>query len=192
MKCCSSHLPRLAWNVPCFLACCMSGTAEDKSFLDLITNTLFFKKLLWNLILFLSVFSLPQPAPGAPPQQVTVLTIGSHNSTSISVSWDPPPSDQQNGIIQEYKVGSNTDTAANAIYSDNVAFRRWIIRPGVSVFVRSGVWPMKPVFTSISPWMQPSVQWWSAGCKQECSTAWRWLRAPAQGWGSRANPSSSL
>lgn len=74
-----------------------------------------------------SVFSpLPRPAPGAPPQQVTLLTTGSHNSTSISVSWDPPPSDQQNGIIQEYKVGSNTDTAANAIYSDNVACRHWM------------------------------------------------------------------
>uniref|UniRef100_H3C1P5 Roundabout guidance receptor 2 n=1 Tax=Tetraodon nigroviridis TaxID=99883 RepID=H3C1P5_TETNG len=45
-----------------------------------------------------------EEAPGAPPQQVTVLTTGSHNSTSISVSWDPPPSDQQNGIIQEYKI----------------------------------------------------------------------------------------
>lgn len=46
-------------------------------------------------------------APSAPPQQVTVMTVGSHNSTSISVSWDPPPANQQNGIIQEYKVESN-------------------------------------------------------------------------------------
>ncbi|XP_010780302.1 roundabout homolog 2-like isoform X2 [Notothenia coriiceps] len=45
-----------------------------------------------------------EEAPGAPPQLVTVLTVGSHNSTSISVSWDPPPSDEQNGIIQEYKI----------------------------------------------------------------------------------------
>uniref|UniRef100_A0A8D3BT74 Uncharacterized protein n=1 Tax=Scophthalmus maximus TaxID=52904 RepID=A0A8D3BT74_SCOMX len=45
-----------------------------------------------------------EESPSAPPQQVTVLTVGSHNSTSISVSWDPPPSDQQNGIIQEYKI----------------------------------------------------------------------------------------
>ena len=43
-------------------------------------------------------------APSAPPQSVTVLTVGSHNSTSISVSWDPPPPDHQNGVIQEYKV----------------------------------------------------------------------------------------
>ncbi|XP_030648056.1 roundabout homolog 2-like [Chanos chanos] len=45
-----------------------------------------------------------EEAPSAPPQQVTVLTVGSHNSTSISISWDPPPSDHQNGIIQEYKI----------------------------------------------------------------------------------------
>uniref|UniRef100_UPI003AAF281C roundabout homolog 2-like n=1 Tax=Centroberyx gerrardi TaxID=166262 RepID=UPI003AAF281C len=45
-----------------------------------------------------------EEAPSAPPQQVTVLTVGNHNSTSISVSWDPPPSDHQNGIIQEYKI----------------------------------------------------------------------------------------
>lgn len=44
-------------------------------------------------------------APSAPPQSVTVLTVGSYNSTSISVSWDPPPPDHQNGILQEYKVG---------------------------------------------------------------------------------------
>ncbi|XP_038944610.1 roundabout homolog 2 isoform X20 [Rattus norvegicus] len=45
-----------------------------------------------------------EEAPSAPPQSVTVLTVGSHNSTSISVSWDPPPADHQNGIIQEYKI----------------------------------------------------------------------------------------
>ncbi|KAK1800205.1 hypothetical protein P4O66_000253 [Electrophorus voltai] len=43
-------------------------------------------------------------APSAPPQQVTVLAVGDQNSTSVSISWDPPPTDQQNGIIQEYKV----------------------------------------------------------------------------------------
>ncbi|XP_036420349.1 roundabout homolog 2 isoform X2 [Colossoma macropomum] len=42
--------------------------------------------------------------PSAAPQQVTVLTVGNQNSTSISISWDPPPADHQNGIIQEYKI----------------------------------------------------------------------------------------
>uniref|UniRef100_A0A8C5PGT8 Roundabout guidance receptor 2 n=1 Tax=Leptobrachium leishanense TaxID=445787 RepID=A0A8C5PGT8_9ANUR len=45
-----------------------------------------------------------EEAPSAPPQSVTVLTVGNSNSTSISVSWDPPPSDHQNGIIQDYKI----------------------------------------------------------------------------------------
>ncbi|XP_072769921.1 roundabout homolog 2-like isoform X3 [Nerophis lumbriciformis] len=45
-----------------------------------------------------------EEAPSAPPQQVAVLTVGTNNSSSISVSWDPPPTDQQNGIIQEYKI----------------------------------------------------------------------------------------
>ncbi|KAI1903450.1 hypothetical protein AGOR_G00027320 [Albula goreensis] len=45
-----------------------------------------------------------EDAPSAPPQQITILTVGNHNSTSISISWDPPPPDHQNGIIQEYKI----------------------------------------------------------------------------------------
>ncbi|XP_035391761.1 roundabout homolog 2-like [Electrophorus electricus] len=45
-----------------------------------------------------------EEAPSAPPQQVTVLAVGDQNSTSVSISWDPPPTDHQNGIIQEYKV----------------------------------------------------------------------------------------
>ncbi|KAI1893574.1 hypothetical protein AGOR_G00125120 [Albula goreensis] len=45
-----------------------------------------------------------EEAPSAPPQQVTVLTVGNQNSTSISISWDPPPPDHQNGIILEYKI----------------------------------------------------------------------------------------
>ncbi|XP_059506092.1 roundabout homolog 2 isoform X14 [Stegostoma tigrinum] len=45
-----------------------------------------------------------EEAPSAPPQSVTVMMVGNHNSTSISVSWDPPPAEQQNGIIQEYKI----------------------------------------------------------------------------------------
>uniref|UniRef100_A0A3Q2YXH9 Roundabout, axon guidance receptor, homolog 2 (Drosophila) n=1 Tax=Hippocampus comes TaxID=109280 RepID=A0A3Q2YXH9_HIPCM len=45
-----------------------------------------------------------EEAPSAPPQQVTVLTVGNQNSTSISISWDPPPPDHQNGIVQEYKI----------------------------------------------------------------------------------------
>ncbi|XP_072885835.1 roundabout homolog 3 isoform X6 [Hemitrygon akajei] len=46
----------------------------------------------------------PEEAPAAAPQAVTVATIGLSNSTSISVSWEPPPIEEQNGIIQEYRI----------------------------------------------------------------------------------------
>lgn len=46
----------------------------------------------------------PEEVPSAPPRAVTVATVKLSNSSSISVSWEPPPSDMQNGIIQEYRV----------------------------------------------------------------------------------------
>ncbi|KAM7398628.1 hypothetical protein PAMA_006506 [Pampus argenteus] len=54
----------------------------------------------------------PEEVPSAPPRAVTVSTVKLSNSSSISVSWEPPPSDMQNGIIQEYRVwcvGSGSD-----------------------------------------------------------------------------------
>ncbi|XP_037543577.1 roundabout homolog 2-like [Nematolebias whitei] len=42
-----------------------------------------------------------EEVPSAPPREVTVKPS---NSSSISVSWDPPPSEMQNGVIQEYRV----------------------------------------------------------------------------------------
>ncbi|XP_019345707.2 roundabout homolog 3 isoform X4 [Alligator mississippiensis] len=47
---------------------------------------------------------MPEEAPSAPPQAVTVVTLGTSNSTSISVSWEPPPVGDQNGIIQDYRI----------------------------------------------------------------------------------------
>ncbi|XP_031727452.1 roundabout homolog 3 [Anarrhichthys ocellatus] len=46
----------------------------------------------------------PEEVPSAPPRAVTVVTVKLSNSSSISVSWEPPPSEMQNGIIQEYRV----------------------------------------------------------------------------------------
>ncbi|XP_061558458.1 roundabout homolog 3 isoform X3 [Phycodurus eques] len=57
----------------------------------------------------------PEEVPSAPPRAVTVATVKQSNISSIIVSWEPPPSDMQNGIIQEYKVwcvssGNNNQT----------------------------------------------------------------------------------
>ncbi|KAM6099079.1 roundabout homolog 1 isoform 12-T12 [Theristicus caerulescens] len=44
-----------------------------------------------------------EEAPSAPPQSVSV-TKNDGNGTAIVVTWQPPPEDNQNGIVQEYKV----------------------------------------------------------------------------------------
>ena len=52
-------------------------------------------------------------APSAPPRAVTVVTVKQGNSSSVSVTWEPPPSDMQNGVIQDYKVASCYPLAPN-------------------------------------------------------------------------------
>ena len=53
-------------------------------------------------VCFLS-FVYPPSAPSAPPREVTVTESGD-NGTAIVVSWQPPPEEEQNGVVQEYKV----------------------------------------------------------------------------------------
>ncbi|KAM6961029.1 roundabout homolog 2 [Aplochiton taeniatus] len=80
-----------------------------------------------------------EEAPSAPPQQVTVLTVGSQNSTSISISWDPPPPDHQNGIIQEYKIwclGNETRFHVNKTVDAAI---RSVVVGGLQVGVLYGV-----------------------------------------------------
>ncbi|XP_077361947.1 roundabout homolog 3 isoform X2 [Festucalex cinctus] len=57
----------------------------------------------------------PEEVPSAPPRAVTVATVKQSNTSSIIVSWEPPPSDMQNGIILEYRIwcvssGSNNQS----------------------------------------------------------------------------------
>ncbi|XP_056663812.1 roundabout homolog 1 isoform X13 [Monodelphis domestica] len=44
-----------------------------------------------------------EEAPSAPPQSVTI-SKNDGNGTAILVTWQPPPEDTQNGMVQEYKV----------------------------------------------------------------------------------------
>ncbi|EMP36765.1 Roundabout like protein 1 [Chelonia mydas] len=44
-----------------------------------------------------------QVSPSAPPQSVSV-TKNDGNGTAIVITWQPPPEDTQNGMVQEYKV----------------------------------------------------------------------------------------
>ncbi|XP_014651917.1 PREDICTED: receptor-type tyrosine-protein phosphatase F isoform X3 [Ceratotherium simum simum] len=42
-----------------------------------------------------------QSTPSAPPQKVTCMSVG---STTVRVSWVPPPADSRNGVITQYSV----------------------------------------------------------------------------------------
>ncbi|KAJ8280156.1 hypothetical protein GJAV_G00051180 [Gymnothorax javanicus] len=44
-----------------------------------------------------------EEAPSAAPRGVTV-TKSDDNGTAILVSWQPPPEEEQNGVVQEYKI----------------------------------------------------------------------------------------
>uniref|UniRef100_A0A674PL89 Roundabout, axon guidance receptor, homolog 3 (Drosophila) n=1 Tax=Takifugu rubripes TaxID=31033 RepID=A0A674PL89_TAKRU len=52
----------------------------------------------------------PEEVPSAPPRAVTVTVVKPSNSSSISISWEPPPSHMQNGVIQEYRVNAHNQT----------------------------------------------------------------------------------
>ncbi|XP_069077606.1 roundabout homolog 3 [Pleurodeles waltl] len=45
-----------------------------------------------------------EEVPIGPPQAIRVVMLGLSNSTDIIVSWEPPLSESQNGIIQEYRI----------------------------------------------------------------------------------------
>ena len=59
------------------------------------------------MLLFIST------APTAPPQ---VVQARSENSTTLVLSWQPPPLDNQNGIIANYTVNI-TETETGTIFS---------------------------------------------------------------------------
>lgn len=44
----------------------------------------------------------PPPVFSAPPRSVSVVQLT--NSSTVSVSWEPPPQSSQSGLILEYKV----------------------------------------------------------------------------------------
>ena len=50
-------------------------------------------------------------APSATPENITITGI---TSRSISLSWDPPHPDDQNGIIQQYIISINEIITNNA------------------------------------------------------------------------------
>ena len=67
-------------------------------------------------------------APSAEPQRVTGMSV---NSETISLSWDQPPFDQQNGLIRQYLVNvTELDTGISFLQmSTNTEFTAYSLHP---------------------------------------------------------------
>ncbi|KAM4743417.1 roundabout homolog 2 isoform 2-T2 [Anableps anableps] len=79
----------------------------------------------------------PEEVLSGPPQAVSVVQLT--NSSSISVSWEPPPHNVQTGIILEYKVwclSSNAESQINRTVDGSVlSILLTGLQPGVQYMV---------------------------------------------------------
>ncbi|XP_075876116.1 roundabout homolog 4 isoform X2 [Nelusetta ayraudi] len=64
---------------------------------------------------------VPETVPSAPPQTVSV-TISHEQNDTIRLSWEPPPHDAHNGIIQGYEVW--------CVESEEQQFQNWTVNSG--------------------------------------------------------------
>jgi netrin-G3 ligand len=66
--------------------------------------------------------------PGAPPQSVAAFA---ESSTSLRVTWSPPPENKQNGLIAYYKIfyvpKSRSDSEATVVVIKNAAARDFVL-----------------------------------------------------------------
>ena len=61
------------------------------------------------------LLSVSFPAPSAPPEDLITANV---SLTSFVLSWSPPPTSQQNGIIREYTVNiTEVKTASLTVLS---------------------------------------------------------------------------
>uniref|UniRef100_A0A3B5L3E5 Uncharacterized protein n=1 Tax=Xiphophorus couchianus TaxID=32473 RepID=A0A3B5L3E5_9TELE len=74
-------------------------------------------------------------APSAPPRKVTVTESGS-NGTAVVVSWQPPPEEEQNGVVQDCNICLTTLGTRT-------------LRSGTSFFIGKPFWvPRHTLFNS--------------------------------------------
>jgi hypothetical protein len=70
----------------------------------------------------------PPSVPGAPPQSVSAFA---ESSTSLRVSWSPPPENKQNGLIAYYKIfyvpKTRSDSEATVVVIKNPAARDFVL-----------------------------------------------------------------
>ncbi|XP_037835125.1 roundabout homolog 1 isoform X2 [Kryptolebias marmoratus] len=64
---------------------------------------------------------VPEKVPGSPPQAV-VVTVNYEQNNSIHLSWEPPPHESHNGVIQGYQVW--------CVESDEQQYQNWTVDSG--------------------------------------------------------------
>uniref|UniRef100_A0A8C6TPG1 Roundabout, axon guidance receptor, homolog 1 (Drosophila) n=1 Tax=Neogobius melanostomus TaxID=47308 RepID=A0A8C6TPG1_9GOBI len=79
-----------------------------------------------------------EEAPSAPPRDVTVTESGD-NGTAILVSWQPPPEEQRNGVVQEYKIWCLGNESRYHINRTVDGSTLYVYIPGLATGVRYSV-----------------------------------------------------
>ncbi|KAG7471253.1 hypothetical protein MATL_G00122480 [Megalops atlanticus] len=79
-----------------------------------------------------------EEAPSAAPRGVTV-TKSDDNGTAILVSWQPPPEEEQNGVVQEYKIWCLGNESRYHINRTVDGSTFWVLIPNLSPGIRYSV-----------------------------------------------------
>ena len=73
------------------------------------------KQVKCNINLFINSHCDIMAAPESSPEDVVLSAV---SSTSIIVSWSPPPTQFQNGVITEYRINiTELDTGSDFLYT---------------------------------------------------------------------------
>ena len=72
--------------------------------------------------------------PAAPSAAVLGLSGVNSSSTSLTISWQPPPPDDQNGVIRRYDISYGISTEDASTYSTTSAMGTMIELTGLAKF----------------------------------------------------------
>ncbi|XP_028839568.1 roundabout homolog 1 isoform X2 [Denticeps clupeoides] len=84
---------------------------------------------------------VPETVPSAPPQGITITMPADRNDT-VHLSWDPPPHDAHNGIIQGYQVW--------CVQSDDQQFFNWTVDSGTHSLDIGMLHPGRPYWVRVA------------------------------------------
>ena len=82
-----------------------------------------------------SVQLFPSPAPSSPPQSVSIHVV---DSTSLAITWSPPPLEKCNGIIRKYsiKIIEKGNIKTLTFSTQSTMFNTSILSPFTTYFVK--------------------------------------------------------